>query len=79
MMALETINAPYLSDDTTLLVSPDTATRVDKEVLRIIKTCYEKALVILKENEDKLHEIADHLFEKETMTGEEFVKIFNDK
>lgn len=79
MMALETINTPYLSDDTTLLVSPETATRVDQEVLKTIKQCYEKALMILKNNEDKLHEIADHLFEKETITGDEFIKMFNKK
>lgn len=79
MMALETIDTPYLSDDTTLLVSPETATRVDEEVLKTIDHCYERALTILKENEDKLHEIADYLFEKETITGEEFVKVFNKK
>lgn len=79
MMALETINTPYLSDDTTLLVSPETATRVDHEVLKIIKYCYEKAMTILKENEDKLHEIADYLFEEETITGEQFVEIFYKK
>lgn len=79
MMALETIDTPYLSDATTLLVSPETATKVDEEVLRTIEECYERALTILKEHEDELHEIADYLFEKETMTGEEFVEMFEKK
>lgn len=76
MMALETIDAPYLSDDTTLLVSPDTATRVDREVQKIINNCYARALTILKENEDQLHELAEYLFEKETISGEEFIEKF---
>lgn len=79
MMALETINTPYLSDDATLLVSPETATTVDRAVLKTIKSCYDQALAILKENEDKLHEIADHLFEKETISGEEFIEMFEKK
>lgn len=79
MMALETVNNPYLSDDTTMLVSPETATRVDAEVLEIVNQCYEKAKAILKENEDKLHEIADYIFEEETITGEEFIEIFERK
>lgn len=76
MMGLETINHPYLSDDTTLLVSQETATRVDQEVKTTIKECYAKAMEILKEHEDALHAIADCLFEKETISGEEFVELF---
>lgn len=79
MMALETINNPYLSEDTTLLVSQETATKVDKEVQATISQCYERALEILKKHEDKLYELADYLFEKETITGEEFVNIFENK
>jgi len=73
MMALETVNNPYLSSDTTLLVSGETASKIDEEVLSIIKTCYNRALEILKENKDKLHELAKYLLEKETLTGEEFM------
>lgn len=76
MMALETLDTPYLSDDTTLLVSPETATRVDQEVQQIIESCYEQALEILKKHEDKLHEIADYLFDEETITGEQFLQLF---
>lgn len=75
MMALETINSPYLGDDATLLVSTETASKVDNEVLAIIKACYQKAMNILEENKEKLHEIAEQLFEKETMSGEEFMEI----
>lgn len=79
MMALETVNHPYLSDDTTMLVSPETATKIDKEVQAIINQCYERAMEILTKHEDKLHELADYLFEKETISGEEFVELFNKK
>lgn len=75
MMALETVDSPYLSEDTTLLVSPDTATKIDSEVQLIIKTCYEKALNILKENKEKLHEISKYLYEKETISGNEFLSL----
>ncbi len=75
MMALETVNNPYLGEDTTLLVAPGTASKIDDEVQEIIKICYEKALDILRENEPKLNEIAKYLFEKETITGEEFTEI----
>ena len=75
MMALETVNNPYLGGDTSLLVSSETAAEIDKEVLKIIKSCHQKAIDILEENKAKLHEITKYLYEKETITGEEFMEI----
>ena len=75
MMALETVNNPYLGGDTTLLVSPETAGRIDDEVLKIIKSCYERAKSILEENRDKMRQLVDCLLKKETLNGEEFMKI----
>lgn len=77
MMALETVNNPYLGGDTSLLVSDETASKIDEEVLKIIKSCYEKAKQILEENKPKLHELTKYLIEKETITGEEFLQILN--
>jgi len=79
MMALETVNSPYLSGDTTLLVSDETASKIDEEVLSIIKTCYKNAMDILEENKDKLHDLAKYLLEKETISGEEFMKLLSIK
>lgn len=79
MMALETVNNPYLGGDTTLLVSSETASKIDEEVLTIIKACHQKAINILEENKPKLHEITKYLYEKETITGEEFMAILNRK
>lgn len=75
MTALEAINNPYLGGDASLACSEETATMIDKEVVSIIKEAHEKAVGILKDNVDKLHELADYLLEKETMTGEEFMEI----
>ena len=72
MMALETVNNPYLGGDTSLSCSPETAAKIDDEVLAIIKNAHEKAINILKENIEILHELARYLIEKETITGEEF-------
>lgn len=77
MTALETINNPYLSTDATLTCSSETAAKVDEEVIAIIKKAHDKAISILKENQDKMHELARHLLEKETMSGEEFLEILN--
>jgi len=77
MMALETVNNPYLGGDITLTCSSETASKIDNEVLEIIKQAHEKATAILKENLDKLHEIAGFLLEKETISGEEFMKILS--
>lgn len=77
MMALETLNNPYLGADTSLTCSADTAAKIDEEVLAIIKWAHEKAISILKENTEKLHELARYLLEKETITGEEFMAILS--
>lgn len=77
MMALESVNNPYLSADTSLACSSETSSKIDEEVLKIIKSAHEKAINILKENENKLHDLANYLLEKETITGEEFMEILN--
>ena len=77
MMALETVNNAYLTGDTSLTCAPETASRIDAEVLDIIKQAHGKAIEILKENMEKLHELARYLLEKETITGEEFMHILN--
>jgi cell division protease FtsH len=75
MMALETVNNQYLGGDTSLIVSAETASKIDDEVLKIIKSCYQKAYKILEDNKEKLHELTKYLLEKETITGEEFMKV----
>ncbi len=77
MMALETVNNPYLGSDTSLMCSPETAAKIDEEILSIIKSAHQKAFGILKENIDKLHELARFLLEKETITGEEFMAVLS--
>nr|WP_295970300.1 ATP-dependent zinc metalloprotease FtsH [uncultured Bacillus sp.] len=75
MMALETVNNAYLGGDTSLIVSAETAAKIDEVVLTIIKNCHQKALQIMEENKEKLHELTKYLIEKESITGEEFMKI----
>ena len=77
MMALETVNNPYLGGDASLMVSPDTSAKVDTEILKIIKQSHKRATDILEENKEKLHELAKYLLEKETITGEEFMSILS--
>ena len=77
MMGLETVNNPYLGGDTSLTVSAITASKIDEEVLKIIKSCHQKAIRILEENKAKLHEITKYLYEKETIQGDEFMKLLN--
>lgn len=77
MMALETITNQYLGGDPALTCSPETAAKIDDEVLVIIKNAHERAINILKDNMEKLHLLANFLIEKETITGEEFMKILN--
>jgi cell division protease FtsH len=77
MMALETVNNPYLGGDTTLIVSPQTAAKIDEVVLGIIKSAHRRAKDILQENLPIMHELAKRLVEKETMTGDEFTAILN--
>lgn len=77
MMALETVTNQYLGGDASLTCSSETSTKIDQEVLSIIKSAHKKAMNILKENEEKLHELSKFLLEKETITGEEFMEILN--
>ena len=75
MVALETVTNQYLGGDTTLTCSPETAKQIDDAVIKIVKEQHQKALKILKDNEERLHKIAEYLLERETITGEEFMKI----
>jgi cell division protease FtsH len=77
MMALETLNHPYLGGEASLTCSSETAAEIDREVMGIIKKAHQKAVAILKENEEKLHELARYLLEKETISGEEFMGVLN--
>mgnify|MGYP003605714644 FL=1 len=79
MMALETINNQYLGGDASLTCSAETSTKIDGEVLAIIKAAHAKARDILETNKDKLHELSAFLLEKETITGVEFMEILNRK
>ncbi len=78
MIALETVNNQYLGGDTSLACSPETAAKIDEEVNSIVKNAHAKAVQILSDNIDKLHELAHFLLEKETITGEEFMAILNE-
>ena len=75
MVALETVNNAYLGGDSSLSCSEETASRIDDEVIALVKEAYAKAKSILTGNEQKLHELAGYLLEKETITGEEFMSI----
>lgn len=79
MVALETVGNQYLGGDTALACSADTATKVDEEVIKLVKRAYDKAVDILKANEEKLAELAAYLLEKETITGEEFMAILKNE
>ena len=75
MVAMETVNNQYLGGDTSLACSTDTQNKIDEQVVALVKKQHEKALQILKENRDKLDELAAYLYEHETITGEEFMRI----
>lgn len=77
MVALETVNNQYLGGDTSLVCSPKTQADVDSRVVELVKAQHEKALKILRENREKLDKLAKHLYEKETITGEEFMEILD--
>ncbi|MEL1029231.1 ATP-dependent zinc metalloprotease FtsH [Clostridioides difficile] len=77
MVALETVSNQYLGGDTSLACSSDTAAKIDEEVFKIVKACHKNAIEILENNIDKLHELANYLLEKETITGDEFMEILN--
>ena len=75
MAAMETLNGRYLGGDPTLACSPDTQKEIDRKVVELIKTQHEKAKAILRENKAKLDELAAFLYQKETITGEQFMEI----
>ena len=75
MMALETVGNQYLGGDASLACSEQTAAKIDEEVRQVIAQCYDKAKQILSENMPKLHELAEYLLERETITGEEFMEV----
>ena len=77
MVALETVTNQYLGGDTSLACSADTQREIDRKVVELVKRQHEKALKILTDNREKLDELAKHLYEKETITGEEFMSILN--
>ena len=78
MVALETVNNQYLGGDTSLACSAGTQAEIDRLVISIVKKQHEKATGILNEKREKLDELAKYLYEKETITGEEFMKILNE-
>ncbi len=77
MVALETVTNQYLGGDASLACSAETQTKIDARVVELVKRQHEKALGILRENRSKLDELAKYLYEKETITGEEFMSILN--
>ncbi|WMJ76352.1 MULTISPECIES: ATP-dependent zinc metalloprotease FtsH [unclassified Sedimentibacter] len=79
MMAMETGRGNYLGGNSQVICSPETAKEVDRAVLLIIKEAHLKAMKVLKENEQKLHELAEFLYQEETITGEQFMNILNRK
>ena len=77
MVALETVSNQYLGGDASLACSENTAREIDRKVIESVRSQYEKAKKLLSDNLDKLHELAKYLYEKETITGEEFMEILN--
>ena len=77
MVALETVNNQYLGGDTSLACSAQTQCEIDRKVVELVKTQHEKAIRILTENRARLDELAQYLYQKETITGEEFMDILN--
>ena len=78
MVAMESMNNQYLGGDASLSCSFETQTLLDKKVVELVRRQHEKAYKILEDNIEKLHELAKYLYEHETITGEEFMKILND-
>ena len=79
MVAMETVTNQYLGGDSSLACSMETQTQIDRQVVEVVKCQHEKAASILMENREKLDELARYLYEKETITGEEFMEILNGK
>ena len=78
-VALETMSNQYLGGDTSLACSPETQARVDQKVTQVVGQQYQKAVNILTENMDKLHQLAGYLYDHETITGQEFMAILEEK
>ena len=79
MVALEAQQSPYLGGDASLTCSGETAARIDEQVMAIVKAAHGKAKGILTENREALDRLAAYLLEKETITGEEFMTLLNEK
>ena len=77
MVALETVNNQYLGGDTSLACSAQTQCEIDQKVVELVKAQHAKAVHILTDNRAKLDELAQYLYQKETITGEEFMEILN--
>ena len=77
MVAMETVTNQYLGGDASLACSAETQTQIDRQVVELVKKQHEKARKILTENRQKLDELAAYLYEKETITGEEFMSILD--
>ena len=77
MVAMETVNNQYLGGDTSLSCSAETQAEIDRQVVELVKKQHEKAAEILADNREKLDQLADYLYDKETITGEEFMNILN--
>lgn len=77
MVAMETVNNQYLGGDASLACSPETQRDIDRKVVELVRTQHEKARQILSENREKLDELSQFLYERETITGEEFMEILN--
>ena len=79
MVAMENVTNQYLGGDSTLACSFETQTLIDKKVVELVKKQHDKALQILQDNIMKLHELAKYLYENETITGEEFMNILENR
>ena len=79
MVALETVSNQYLGGDASLACSPQTQKLIDEKVVQLVRTQHEKAKKLLEEHRDQLHRLAKYLYEKETITGEEFMALLNQK
>ena len=78
MVAMETVTNQYLGGDTSLACSAETQSKTDAQIVELVRKQHEKALTILKDNRGKLDELASYLYEHETITGEEFMRILNE-
>ena len=77
-MALETVNNQYMGGDTSLACAAETAAVVDEKVKALLKKEYDKAMTLLTENKQQLHALAKYLYEKETITGDEFMQVLKE-